>query len=83
MSGPLNAAENSGTDVRNKLPLLQATDLLQAPPGTKLDAGSIRGNVVILEFWATWCGPCVVAIPHLNELAEEFKGKPKTRAWQM
>lgn len=59
-----------------KAPLLQATDLLQAPAGAKMDAEALRGKVVVLEFWATWCGPCVAAIPHMNELADEFKGKP-------
>lgn len=57
-------------------PLLKATALLDAPSGARLDAESLRGKVVILEFWATWCGPCVAAIPHLNELAEQFKDKP-------
>jgi uncharacterized protein (TIGR03435 family) len=32
--------------------------------------------VVLLEFWATWCGPCIKAIPHMNDLAEQFKNKP-------
>jgi uncharacterized protein (TIGR03435 family) len=70
------AASQDGPKVGDKPPLLQATALLQAPPGTKLDARSLRGKVVVLEFWATWCGPCVAAIPHMNELAEKFKDKP-------
>ena len=32
-------------------------------------------KVYIVEFWATWCGPCVGSIPHLNEIAEKYKSK--------
>jgi uncharacterized protein (TIGR03435 family) len=50
-------------------PPLHIAKLLQAPPGTRLDWSSLKGRTVVLEFWATWCGPCVASIPHLNQLA--------------
>ncbi|MHA4896714.1 TlpA family protein disulfide reductase [Pedobacter sp. PWIIR3] len=33
------------------------------------------GHLYIFEFWATWCGPCIAAMPHLSELSEKYKGK--------
>ncbi len=34
----------------------------------------LRGNVVVVDFWATWCGPCVGSFPDVRELVEYFKG---------
>ncbi|GMV27023.1 MAG: hypothetical protein AMXMBFR58_30540 [Phycisphaerae bacterium] len=41
-----------------------------------LDLSSLRGRVVVLEFWATWCAPCISAIPHFNDLVEQFRDRP-------
>ena len=35
-------------------------------------------NIIILDFWTTWCPPCIEAIPKLNQLVEEFSEEPVT-----
>ena len=41
----------------------------------KLDLASLRGKVVIIDFFATWCPPCRDAIPHLVDLQRQLGGK--------
>ncbi len=65
-----------------------------APDGVEsLSWDDFGDKLVVLEFWGTWCGPCVAAIPHLNELAEHagdrvaflavtFEGKAKIDAFR-
>jgi uncharacterized protein (TIGR03435 family) len=53
-------------------PPLDSLKLLQAPLGAKADWASLKGKVVVLEFWATWCSPCVASLPHLNQLVESL-----------
>jgi uncharacterized protein (TIGR03435 family) len=61
---PLLGLPDKGTPA----PPVDSLQLLQAPTGAKADWGSLKGKIVILDFWATWCSPCVASLPHLNQL---------------
>ena len=43
--------------------------------GNRLDERTLEGNVVLLDFWATWCGPCLAEFPHLKLLYQKYKDK--------
>ncbi|HEY7544991.1 MAG TPA: TlpA disulfide reductase family protein, partial [Blastocatellia bacterium] len=73
-TGQTNQAQ--GLKAGDAAPDIALAKLLQAPSEARTNWENLRGNVVVLEFWATWCAPCIAAMPHLNELADKFKDKP-------
>jgi thiol-disulfide isomerase/thioredoxin len=44
--------------------------------GKKVKLSQLKGKVVVLDFWATWCPPCRAMIPHTKKLVEKMDGKP-------
>lgn len=64
---PFSGTVSHATDIRGqRAPEFTVTEWLNT------SAPNARNKVVVLDFWATWCGPCIATIPHMNELASRF-----------
>lgn len=46
--------------------------VLKSASGKNIRLSELKGRVVMLNFWATWCGPCAEEIPHLNKIHESL-----------
>src|SRR5687768_14820567 len=64
-TSPVRAQE---LGIGSPAPKLTVKQFLKGEPVT----GFEKGKTYVVEFWATWCGPCIRSIPHLTELQKKY-----------
>jgi thiol-disulfide isomerase/thioredoxin len=69
-STPVKAAIAAG-EIGSQLPEFSVKDL----QGRQVSSGDLRGKVVLIDFWATWCGPCKKEMPGYQQLLDRYGSK--------
>jgi thiol-disulfide isomerase/thioredoxin len=65
---PALAGPDGKLTIGDPAPKLRVKEFVKGGPVTAFQ----KGNLYVVEFWATWCGPCKVSIPHLTELQKKY-----------
>lgn len=65
-------AENPELSLHKMAPPFEVTAL----DGSRFNLDGMGGRVVLIDFWATWCGPCNAELPHMRQIAKDFAGQP-------
>lgn len=71
------ATEKSQKEIFEMYGQLNAADFnLVNLEGKTLKLSDYKGNIVVLDFWATWCGPCRAAFPNMQKLVKKYENDP-------
>ena len=65
-------AENPELALHKMAPSFEVT----AMDGSRFNLDAMGGRVVLIDFWAMWCGPCNRELPHMKQIAKQFAGQP-------
>jgi len=80
LTSPIHAGEDHWEDLGVvRLPNLSPPDFtLPTLDGESITLGELKGKVVLINFWTTWCPPCKEEMPSMERLHKMFKGQPFT-----
>ncbi|QYU68185.1 TlpA family protein disulfide reductase [Leptolyngbya sp. 15MV] len=70
----LNGAAMRGELIGHEAPAIEFTWASMEPAPKSF--ADFKGKIVVVDFWATWCGPCIAAFPKMAEKVERYKGLP-------
>src|SRR5688572_15058845 len=76
-AGPCRAAA-APVGVGDPAPEIGVRKWLNVAAGQEPTPESLKGRVVMIEFWGTWCGPCVQAMPKVQEIHDRYKDRGLT-----
>src|SRR5262245_18785676 len=66
-----NGSETAAAGTKGPAPDFELENIA----GGKTRAADLKGKVLVVDFWATWCEPCIAEIPKFNKMAAEYKGR--------